>query len=534
MFIAKSISYTKDVASIYEKLFLKNNSILLESCDINSKQNTQSVIGCNCALKLIAINNGVEFHALNDNGEHLATSLTVSLSDDYGQKIKVVKHNSKFYTCTILKNDAFLDERQRLLQISQMSVVRTLLHLLKEESNILICATFAFDFIANYENLKCHSCDDFAPFTVYVFDSQLRFNHLKKEAILSLYDFNYSNNSAKDNRENLDLKCKTILDKLQQLYTNSEFKKINYKFENKLQQIFSNKLTLDCNDFKVDVSNSQFCKTVEKLKEHIKKGDIFQVVPSRTFSMACHDAFLSYKILSKLNPSPYLFYLQDDNYKIFGSSPEFALKVDAKSREVAISPIAGTRPRGFIHGKYNQNLDDRLELELKLDQKEIAEHIMLVDLARNDLSKICKSSTVHVKNLMHIDKYQSVQHLVSDVKGIIDDKYDALHAYVSAMNMGTLSGAPKIKAHELIYRYEKDSRRSYGGTIAMLGSDGSFDSCICIRQAFVKDNIAHVRAGCGVVYDSNPLKECNETFIKARSVLLALKTATYLTELKEV
>lgn len=152
---------------------------------------------------------------------------------------------------------------------------------------------------------------------------------------------------------------------------------------------------------------------------------------------------------------------------------------------------------------------------------------MLVDLARNDLARIAAAGTRYADNLLHVDKYQSVMHLVSDVHATLRPGLDAFHAYLACMNMGTLSGAPKIKAHELIYKYEGKKRGSYGGVIALIGNDGSFDSCITIRSAFVKGKKAYVQAGCGVVYDSDVKAECQETVNKARSVLTALSMALY-------
>lgn len=284
------------------------------------------------------------------------------------------------------------------------------------------------------------------------------------------------------------------------------------------QQLFS--------QVEVDISDQEFGEIVSKLKQHVACGDVFQVVPSRTFSLPCQDVDLSFAVLKQNNPSPYMFCLKDPDFTLFGASPEFALRFDAKSREVAISPIAGTRPRGRVRnadgslGKIDPALDERLELELRLDHKELAEHIMLVDLAR-----IAKPGSRHTENLLHVDKYQAVMHLVSDVKATLREDLDGLHAYLSSMNMGTLSGAPKIMAHKLIYQYEQKRRGSYGGVMARLSADGSFDSCIVIRSALVKQGKAYVQAGCGVVYDSIEQAECDETRNKAASVLMAIAQA---------
>ena len=199
---------------------------------------------------------------------------------------------------------------------------------------------------------------------------------------------------------------------------------------------------------------------------------------------------------------------------------------EASTRTVSISPIAGTRARGVkADGTIDRELDTRIELELRTDKKEVSEHLMLVDLARNDLARIAVPGSRYVDNMLHIDKYQSVMHLVSDVHATLRDDLDALHAYLACMNMGTLSGAPKIKAHELIYKYEGKKRGSYGGVVGILSNDGSLDTCIAIRSAFVEGDKAYVQAGCGVVFDSDIQAECQETVNKAKSVLTALALA---------
>lgn len=221
-----------------------------------------------------------------------------------------------------------------------------------------------------------------------------------------------------------------------------------------------------------------------------------------------------------------MYFIHDENFTLFGASPEYAVRYEAHNRQVSISPIAGTRARGLnADGTVNRELDSRIELELRTDRKEVAEHLMLVDLARNDIARISKPGTRYVDNMLHVDKYQSVMHLVSDVHGTLRDDLDGLHAYLACMNMGTLSGAPKIKAHELIYRYEGKKRGSYGGTVCILSNDGSLDSCIAIRSAFVKNDKAYVQAGCGVVFDSDISAECLETVNKAKSVLTAITMA---------
>jgi anthranilate synthase component 1 len=276
-------------------------------------------------------------------------------------------------------------------------------------------------------------------------------------------------------------------------------------------------------DVQVDKSDEQFCTDVTFLKEHILAGDIFQVVPSRTFSLPCQSPILAYQHLKLLNPSPYMFFMQDADFALFGASPESALKYTASSNQVEIYPIAGTRPRGKRQdGSIDYDLDSRIELNLREDLKEKSEHIMLVDLARNDVARVSQPGTRHVKELLKVDRYSHVMHLVSRVVGQLRSDLDALHAYQACLNMGTLVGAPKVSAATLIRQVEQQRRGSYGGAVGYLDGQGNMDSCIVIRSAFVQHNVAHIQAGAGVVYDSVAQSEADETRAKAQAVIKAV------------
>jgi len=274
-----------------------------------------------------------------------------------------------------------------------------------------------------------------------------------------------------------------------------------------------------------DTSEEEYEKIVRAAKQHIIDGDIFQVVLSRTKSEPCPDEPLDvYKRLRKLNPSPYMFYLNTPNTILMGSSPELNLRVSgAESRNVEIRPIAGTKPRGRIGGRIDADTDFRYEAELKIDRKELAEHIMLVDLARNDIARVAEPGSRIVTELLVAEKYESVQHLVSNVKGKLADGLDALSAYLATMNMGTLTGAPKIEAMKIIRQLEKTKRGYYGGAVCYLTVDGRFDSCITIRSLQVKDHIAFIRVGAGIVHDSVPKTEFEETEHKANSCMRAIR-----------
>jgi anthranilate synthase component 1 len=219
-----------------------------------------------------------------------------------------------------------------------------------------------------------------------------------------------------------------------------------------------------------------------------------------------------------------MFYLNTRNTILMGASPELNLRVSGTdTRSVEIRPIAGTKPRGRKNGKIDPDTDVRYEAELKLDRKELAEHMMLVDLARNDIARVADPGSRVVNEMLIAEKYESVMHLVSNVKGKLREDFDALSAYLATMNMGTLTGAPKIEAMKIIRRLEKNKRGYYGGAVMYLTVDGQFDSCITIRSLQVKDRTAYIRVGAGVVHDSVPATEFQETDHKAGSCLRAIR-----------
>jgi anthranilate synthase component 1 len=274
-----------------------------------------------------------------------------------------------------------------------------------------------------------------------------------------------------------------------------------------------------------DTVQGEYEEMVRRAKQHILDGDIFQVVLSRTLTEPCPDEPLDvYQRLRKLNPSPYMFYMNTPSTVLMGSSPELNLRVSGTGpRHVEIRPIAGTKPRGRIGSEIDADTDFRYEAELKLDRKELAEHMMLVDLARNDIARVANPGSRVVTELLTAEKYESVQHLVSNVKGTLRPDLDALSAYLATMNMGTLTGAPKIEAMKIIRRLEKNKRGYYGGAVMYLTVDGQFDSCITIRSLQVRDHTAYIRVGAGIVHDSIPKMEFEETAHKAGSCLRAIR-----------
>jgi anthranilate synthase component 1 len=266
-------------------------------------------------------------------------------------------------------------------------------------------------------------------------------------------------------------------------------------------------------------TKTEFKNLVKKAKEYIRKGDIIQVVPSQRFHLKLEAApFNIYRALRNINPSAYMYFLDFGKLDLIGSSPELLIRCE--DRVVQTRPIAGTRPRGK-----NDKEDRRLSEDLLADAKEKAEHIMFVDLGRNDLGRVCKKTTVRVNEFMKIEKYSHVMHIVSNVKGILSrnkDIYDLLRATFPA---GTVSGAPKIRAMEIIDELENIKRGPYAGCVGYFSFSGNLDTCITIRTIIVKDKHAYIQAGAGIVADSKPEKEYFETINKAKAQICAIGLA---------
>ena len=258
---------------------------------------------------------------------------------------------------------------------------------------------------------------------------------------------------------------------------------------------------------------------VERAKEYIRAGDIFQVVPSQRFAVPFKlPPFALYRALRRLNPSPFLFFLDFGGFAVVGSSPEILVRL--RDGIVTIRPIAGTRPRGRDPAE-----DKALAEELLADPKELAEHLMLLDLARNDVGRVAGIGTVKVTEKMVIEHYSHVMHIVSNVEGRLEPKYDAIDTLVAGFPAGTVSGAPKIRAMEIIDELESERRGIYGGAVGYFAANGAMDTCIALRTALVKDGTMYVQAGGGVVADSNPEAEYQETRSKARALIRAAEEA---------
>lgn len=264
---------------------------------------------------------------------------------------------------------------------------------------------------------------------------------------------------------------------------------------------------------------SAYLAAVRKAKEYIRAGDIFQVVLSQRFSAKTKaDPFQVYRELRALNPSPYLFFLQLNDVAVVGSSPEMLVKV--QGRDVFYRPIAGTRWRGK-----NDAEDLRLEREMLASEKERAEHIMLVDLGRNDLGRVCNYGTVRVEKLLAVERYSHVMHLVSSLRGVLREDVDCFDALMACFPAGTVSGAPKVRAMEIIEEFEPSRRGIYAGGILYLDFAGNLDSCIALRTMVMRNGVAHIQAGGGIVADSDPAAEFQESVNKSNALVAALRAA---------
>ena len=305
--------------------------------------------------------------------------------------------------------------------------------------------------------------------------------------------------------ENYKQAYESILKKFE-LYSNFENIKLPDQFTLKTNK----------NLIKSNTSKKRFMSLVKKAKEYIKKGDIFQVVLSQRFERKINKKPIEiYNHLRKSNPSPFMFYFNYNDFNVLGSSPEILVRL--RKGEVTIRPIAGTRPRGR-----NFKEDKKYEVDLLKDKKELAEHLMLLDLGRNDVGKVSRVNTVQVNEKFKVEKYSHVMHIVSNVVGKFNNQYSIFETLLSGFPAGTVSGAPKIRAMEIIDELEKNKRKLYAGGIGYFTPNNEFDTCIALRTALIKNNKFYVQAGAGIVADSKAEKEYIETVNKAKALMKAV------------
>lgn len=356
-----------------------------------------------------------------------------------------------------------------------------------------------YDIIRQYEKIPDENKDvlDVPDVNLMIATELVIYNHLHSKIVLLVLE-----EDSELGREEADGK----LNQMENQIKNSVLNTKGFALENQIKEC----------KVKSNTSKEEYMENVEIAKRYIYEGDIFQVVLSQRWEVENEeDPFEIYRRLRELNPSQYLFYINYGDYQVLGSSPEMLVKV--QNHKVYTCPIAGTRKRG------KDFEEDRLLAEdLLSDEKERAEHVMLIDLARNDMGRVCKIGSVKLNEFMQVKNYSHVMHLVSTVEGEKDDRKDAFHILSSMLPAGTLSGAPKIRAMEIIEELEREKRGIYGGAVGYFGFDGNVDMCIAIRMMVVKNKKAYIQSGAGIVADSVPEKEYEETQNKAKALIKIL------------
>ena len=493
------------------------NTVLLESADIASKQHLTTIAVLAASAQITCTGDTVTLKALDTTdgpqalkavAQYLSSAVTRQSDSELVLHLPSVAEDSA-------------EEHARLRERSTMEPLRILTDQVVAHPHLpLVAGAVAFDYLGTYESLPsvadgANTCPDYLFFNARII---LVVDHPSGSCQLVGASLDAAQLSAQmDALEAAINELPAQAPSAQQAAT----PEAQATPAPSAQQAAEDTITAY-----PTMSDADFCELVAKMQQHIAIGDAYQVVPSRGFVIDCPQPLQTYRYLHDADPSPYMFYIATDDFELFGASPESSLLHSAKTGQVAIRPIAGTRPRGFApDGSIDHELDIRLELELRSDAKEVAEHVMLVDLARNDVARISAPGTRKVTQLLRVDRYSRVMHLVSEVTGQLASDLHPLDAFRASMTMGTLTGAPKLRAAELIRQYEGTRRGSYGGAVGYLRGDGELDTCIVIRSAFARGGKAIVQAGAGVVSDSVPQREADETAHKASNVLRAIAAA---------
>ena len=464
LFTSKNCKNYSKVENLYKFLLAEKNSFIFESVEKGSIRGRYTIIGLN-PDKIWNINNN-----------------SVTLNKD-GRKIKIKANPLKFLN--------------KLIENFKVKIPNQLPSMAS-----MLVGYFSYDIIRYIEKVP-NKCKD---------DLKIPDVRLSRPKNLIIYD-----NVKKKifYIENIygDTKIKNYADSY-----NSIIKKFELfeNFENiKLPSQFT--FNSNKNKIKSNTSKLKFKALVNKAKNYIKRGDIFQVVLSQRFERKINKSPIEiYNHLRKSNPSPFMFYFNYQDFNVLGSSPEILVRL--RKGEVTIRPIAGTRPRGR-----NTKEDNKFKLDLLKDKKELAEHLMLLDLGRNDVGKVSHINTVKVTEKFKVEKYSHVMHIVSNVVGKFNNKFSLFETLLSGFPAGTVSGAPKIRAMEIIDELEKNKRKLYAGGIGYFTSNNEFDTCIALRTALIKNNKFYVQAGAGIVADSKPEKEYTETVNKAKALMKAVE-----------
>ena len=490
----------------------KQNSILLESADIIPTYGENSLGSADPCINLKGKDETFEINALNDLGKRFLLFLENRL--DFCDEVTYGKEK---ISGTLKPVRGQVSESERLKLKTHMDIIRAVAFAFKPTVKPFqpyagLFGAISYDFIDQFEDLPKNKTDilNDPDYELNFVDNLFLMDHKQGKTFLIANALITEDTEA----DEINSECESKIASYEEYLT-------EYPLPAGKNSPVKGKIVSDCTD-------KEFEGMVSKVKEHILAGDVFQAVISRTLIADYNASPLEvYKTLRALNPSPYMFYFKNSANILLGSSPEMCISVKGTNgkKEVQIRPIAGTKPRGIINGKIDPDLDSRYEAELKLDEKELAEHTMLVDLARNDVARVSLPGTRVVDEPYVVEKYSHVQHLVSNVTGTLKPELDALHAYLASMNMGTLTGAPKVEAMKIIRNCEKNRRGFYGGSVFYLTPSGDLLSTIVIRAMELKGNKAYIRAGAGIVYDSQPKQEFLETERKASACISAIKKA---------
>ena len=451
------------VENLYKFILAEKNSFIFESVEKGTIRGRYTIIGLN-PDKIWDINNNI---------------ITLNAS---GKKTRI-KTNPLNYINKLIKNFK-IKMPNRLPSMASMLV-----------------GYFSYDIIRYIEKIPNKCIDDLKIPDVRISRPKnlIIYDNLKKK--IYYIENVYADTKIKSYRETYE----SIIKKFE-LYENFENIKLPEQFTFKPNKNF----------IKSNISKNKFKLLVKKAKSYIKKGDIFQVVLSQRFERKINKSPIEiYNYLRNSNPSPFMFYFNYEDFNILGSSPEILVRL--RKGEVTIRPIAGTRPRGR-----NKKEDKKYVSDLLKDKKELAEHLMLLDLGRNDVGKVAKINTVKVTEKFKVEKYSHVMHIVSNVIGKFNNQTSIFETLLSGFPAGTVSGAPKIRAMEIIDELEKNKRKLYAGGIGYFTPNDEFDTCIALRTALIKNDKFYVQAGAGIVADSKPEKEYLETINKAKALMKAV------------
>jgi anthranilate synthase component 1 len=489
-----------------------NDTLLLESADATTRQGERSILITRAAVRLECFERTARYTALTPNGRSALLHISRMLGD------RAVRTSPTTIEASWGAMDIGISEEERLAATSPFEAVRALglrWTLVSRPAAIplLVAGVFAYEALDLIEELPAPAGDGEFPRLYFVLPEQIiTIDHRQKTTtvITPVYGGEHAGAVYHD--------ATAEIDRLTRIVSSLPSSDVLPPASTPPRDA--------ANGASTDIDDGAFEAIVARLQQHIVAGDVFQIVPSRRFTLPCSSALTAYAQLRSLNPSPYMFVARSPSWTLFGASPETCVRVSGSPARVEIRPIAGTAARGRrADGSVDADLDGRLEAELRTDSKELAEHIMLVDLARNDVARVCVPGSRHVPRLLAVDRYSHVMHLVSYVEGELRPDLDVMHAYAASMNMGTVVGAPKLKAAELLRGVEPTLRGPYGGAIGYITADGQMDTALVIRSALVRDGQAHVRAGAGVVNASRPASEALETRRKANAVLQAIVAA---------